>query len=134
VKITRSAYRIVIRRGSTNLTLYKDGYPQATFPVGLGTPKTPTPLGSFYLGVIERDTSPGYGPFQLDTTAHSEAIQSWQGSGDAVIAIHGPISGKSDKQIGSAGTYISNGCVRMHTADLQRLAVVPMGTPIDIVQ
>ena len=134
VKITRTPYRIVIRRGSTNLTLYKDGYPQMTFPVGLGVPKTPTPLGNFYLGVIEHDTGAAYGPFQLDSTGHSEAIQSWQGTGDAIIAIHGPINKKSDQQIGSKGTYISNGCVRMHRADLQRLAAVPIGTPIDIVQ
>lgn len=134
VKVTKTAYRIVIRRGSTSLTLYKDGWPQWTAPVGLGTAKTPTPLGSFYLGVIEHDNAPGYGPFQLDSTAHSEAIRSWQGSGDAVIAIHGPINTKSDKKIGTRGTYISNGCVRMHLADLQRLSAVPLGAPIDIVQ
>ena len=134
VKITRTPYRIVIRRGSTNLTLYKDGYPQFTVPVGLGVAKTPTPLGSFYIGVIEHDEGPAYGPFQLNTTGHSEAIQSWEGSGDAVTSIHGPISAKSDKQIGSTGTYISNGCVRMHRDDLHRLWMVPLGTPVDIVQ
>ena len=127
-------YRIVIDRSSTSLTVYKDGWPQWTSPVGLGLAKTATPLGRGYIGVIEHDNGPGYGPFQLDTTLHSEAIQSWQGSGDAVIAIHGPINSKSDKQIGSKGTYISNGCVRMHLADLQRLSVIPKGTTIDIVE
>jgi lipoprotein-anchoring transpeptidase ErfK/SrfK len=133
VAVTRSTYRIVIRRGAKSLTLYKDGWPQWTAPVGLGVAKTPTPLGSFYIGAIEHDPSPGYGPFQLNTTGHSTAIQSWQGSGDAVTAIHGPINAKSDRAIGSSGVYISNGCVRMHLADLQRLSAVTMGTPVDIV-
>ncbi len=134
VKITSTPYRVVMRRSQTSLTLYKDGFPQWTAPVGLGKASTPTPLGNFYLGVIEPGEGPGWGPFVLDSTAHSEAIQSWQGSGDAVIAIHGPLTSKSDRQIGSTGTYISNGCVRMHLADLERLSVIPLGTPIDIVE
>jgi hypothetical protein len=133
VAFGRTPYRIVIHRSSTSLTLYKDGYPQWTAPVGLGVAKTPTPLGSYFITVIEHDAAPGYGPLQLSTSAHSETIQSWQGMGDAITAIHGPISGRSDRQIGSTGTYISNGCVRMHLSDLQRLADVPIGTPLDIV-
>jgi lipoprotein-anchoring transpeptidase ErfK/SrfK len=133
VTVTRAPYRIVIRRGAKSLTLYKDGWPVFTAPVGLGVAKTPTPAGSYYLGVIEHDPSPGYGPFQLNTTGHSTTIQSWQGSGDAVTAIHGPINSRSDRAIGSSGTYISNGCVRMHLADLQRLSVVTPGTPVDVV-
>jgi len=126
-------WRIVIHRDSTSLTVIKAGWPQFTVPVGLGVPKTPTPLGSFYVGVVEPSDDPAYGPFTLDTTGHSEVIKSWQGTGDAVTAIHGPISAKSDKRIGTTGTYISNGCVRMHLADLQRLEVIPPGTPVDIV-
>jgi hypothetical protein len=133
VALGRTPYWLVIHRNAKSLTLYKDGYPQWTAPVGLGVAKTPTPLGSFFITVIEHDTTPGYGPLQLSTSAHSETIQSWQGMGDAITAIHGPISARSDRQIGTTGTYISNGCVRMHLADLQRLAVVPVGTPLDIV-
>jgi hypothetical protein len=130
---SRSHYRIVIHRDSTNLTLVKDGYPQWTAPVGLGVSKTPTPLGRYFVTVIEHDSTPGYGPLQLSTSAHSETIQSWQGMGDAITAIHGPINKKSDQRIGSSGTYISNGCVRMHLGDLQNLSSVPVGTIVDIV-
>ena len=133
VKITQSVWRIVIRRGQTSLTLYREGFPYKTFPVGLGKSSTPTPTGSFYLGVIEPQSSTSNGRYALASTAHSEAIQSWEGTGDAVIAIHGPVSAKSDRQIGSTGTYISNGCVRMHLGDLEQLYGVPLGTPIDIV-
>jgi hypothetical protein len=133
VSYSKAVYRIVIHRNAKSLTLYKDGWPQWTAPVGLGVSKTPTPLGYFYVGAIEHDNEPGYGAFQLNTTGHSEAIRSWQGSGDAVTAIHGPINSKSDRQIGTSGTYISNGCVRMHHSDLNRLSVVTPGTPVDII-
>jgi hypothetical protein len=133
VKITSTPWRVVVRRGMTDLTIYWKGFPYRTFPVGLGKASTPTPLGSFYLGVIEPQPNGSNGWYAYASTAHSEAIQSWQGSGDAVIAIHGPVSAASDRQIGSRGTYISNGCVRMHMADLEQMKVVPLGTPIDIV-
>lgn len=132
VKVTRTPYRLVLDRANTKLTVYKDGWPQWTSPVGIGVDKTPTPAGKYYVAVIDKDKTPGYGPFQLVTSAHSEAIQSWKGMGDALIALHGPISSKSSKQIGTKGTKISNGCVRLQYADLDRLAVIPIGTPIDI--
>jgi hypothetical protein len=70
----------------------------------------------------------------LDLTAHSETIESWQGMGDAIVAIHGPISKKSDARIGTTGTYNTNGCVRMHIEDQVRLEGIPLGTPVDIVE
>jgi lipoprotein-anchoring transpeptidase ErfK/SrfK len=132
VALSSTPYRIVIHRGQTNVTVYEKGFPLFTIPAGLGKASTPTPLGSFFVGVIESGSG-GYGPIILDTTAHSEAIQSWEGSGDAVIALHGPISASSDARIATTGTYISNGCVRLHRADQERLSIIPLGTPVDIV-
>jgi lipoprotein-anchoring transpeptidase ErfK/SrfK len=132
VSYKKTPYRIVMDRSSTTLTLYKDGWPQWSAPIGMGKASTPTPLGRYYVSVIDHDDSPGYGAFQLVTNAHSEAIQDWQGLGDALIAMHGPINSKSDKQIGSRGAYLSNGCIRMHLSDLNRLSAVPLGTPVDI--
>ena len=67
----------------------------------------------------------------LDTNAHSEAITSWEGSGDAFTAIHGPLG--ADAAIGDTGGEISHGCVRLHVDDLAQLAPVPPGTPVAIV-
>lgn len=132
VTTSRSAYRIVIRLNETKLILYKDGFPVMVAPVGVGKPSTPTPQGNFFVAVIERPDPHNYGPFSIATSGHSEAIRSWQGSGDAITAIHGPVSSRSDAQIGRNGTRISNGCIRMHKADLARLNNVPLGTPVDI--
>ena len=131
-RITSTPYRIQVHRGETRVYVYKGGYLAFTMPAGLGKSKTPTPLGNFFVAVIENPGPPGYGPIVLDTSAHSEAIQSWEGAGDAVIAMHGPISSSSDRAIGTNGTYISNGCIRLHVADQQQLFQIPLGTPVDI--
>jgi lipoprotein-anchoring transpeptidase ErfK/SrfK len=102
-------------------------------PAGLGKASTPTPPGSFFVAINSQPGPHGYGPVVLDTSGHSEAIESFQGLGDAIISIHGPISAASDAQIGTTGTYISNGCVRLHEADQIKLAPIPVGTPVDIV-
>lgn len=132
VNLSSTAYRIVIRLNETKLILYKDGFPVMVAPVGIGKPSTPTAPGNFFVTVIDKPPSRGYGPFVISTSGHSEAIQSWEGSGDAITAIHGPISAKSDAQIGTTGTRISNGCIRMHEADQVRLRGIPLGTPVDI--
>jgi lipoprotein-anchoring transpeptidase ErfK/SrfK len=123
----------VISVSTTTVIVYKGGYEAFRMPAGLGKASTPTPPGNFFVGVIEKPGPHGYGPIVLDLSGHSEAIESWEGSGDAIIALHGPISASSDAQIGTTGTYISNGCVRLHEADQLKLDVIPLGTPVDIV-
>jgi lipoprotein-anchoring transpeptidase ErfK/SrfK len=66
------------------------------------------------------------------TSAHSDAITDWDGSGDAMIAIHGPIG--AEAQIGTTGAAISHGCIRLQLADQAALRVVPVGSPISIVE
>jgi lipoprotein-anchoring transpeptidase ErfK/SrfK len=133
VTLSSTAFRIVIRLPETRLTVYRDGFELFSAPVGIGKDATPTAPGSFFVAVIDNPGPRGYGPIVLNTSGHSEAIQSWEGSGDAITAIHGPISPSSDAQIGTTGTRISNGCIRMHEADQLKLAVIPLGTPVDII-
>ncbi|MGQ0434315.1 MAG: L,D-transpeptidase [Microthrixaceae bacterium] len=133
VTLSASAFRIVIRLSETRLIAYQDGFELFSAPVGIGKDATPTPTGSYFVAVIEKPGPHGYGPIVLDLSAHSEAIKSWQGSGDAITAIHGQISAASAARIGTTGTKISNGCIRMLTADQLKLDVIPLGTPVDIV-
>ena len=64
---------------------------------------------------------------------HSEAITDWEGMGDAIIGIHGPIDSYDDSLIGTTGAAISHGCIRLHDADLAQLAAVAAGSPFDVV-
>ena len=122
---------IVIDVTDHRLRLYDGGHLTLDVPAGVGTPDDPTPLGDFYLMDIGPSRGAGWGPFVLGTNAHSEAISSWEGSGDAFTAIHGPLG--ADAAIGDTGGEISHGCVRLHVDDLAQLAPVPLGAPVVVV-
>lgn len=134
VNLSSTPYRIVVHLTRQELLVYRAGVRVMAFPVGLGVPATPTPPGNYFVAVREPPPSSAYGPVVLDTSAHSEAIQSWEGAGDAVIAIHGPITASADAEIGASGARVSNGCIRLHDWDLAKLDVIPVGTPVDITE
>lgn len=121
-------WAIVVHLATTHLTLYRSGKAVATMPVGVGTTTDPTPSGSFFLVLDERPLGPGYGPFIMVTSAHSHAIRNWAGSGDAWVAIHGPLG--AGPEIGTTGAQVSHGCIRLHTVDVSRFRDVLPGSPI----
>ncbi len=133
VTLGRTPYRIVINAATTQLALYDNGRLVFSAPAGVGTREDPTPAGEYFVAFDEQPPQPdsGYGPFIMVTSAHSPAIADWEGSGDAVIGIHGPLG--DDAEIGTKGALISHGCIRLHDQALERLAEVPPGTPIDVV-
>ncbi len=65
------------------------------------------------------------------TSAHSKTQTDWEQSGDGMIGIHGPLG--ADVKIGTTGTRVSHGCIRLHLPDLRKLRPVPAGSPIYIV-
>ena len=133
VTLGSTSYRIVINTATTQLALYDGGQLVFSAPAGVGTTSDPTPTGDFFVAFDEQppQPNPGYGPFIMVTSAHSPAISDWDGSGDAVIGIHGPLG--DDTEIGTTGARISHGCVRLHDQDLEKLAAVPPGTPVEVV-
>ena len=134
VKLSSTPYVIVIDLATTHLSLYKHGRLVFTTPAGVGTVSDPTPPGGYFIAFDEEppEPNPGYGPFIIVTSAHSPEIADWEGSGDAVIGIHGPLG--ADSEIGTIGGRISHGCIRLHDAALQKLSSLPVGTPIDIIR
>ena len=133
VALSSTPYRIVVNLATTRLALYDRGRLVFSAPAGVGAEDDPTPTGEFFVAFDEPppEPNPGYGPFIIVTSDHSQAISDWEGSGDAVIGIHGPLG--EDGLIGSAGARISHGCVRLHLQSLERLAQIPPGTPIDVI-
>lgn len=133
VALRRTPYRIVIQVASMHLSLYDRGRRVFSAPAGVGAPDDPTPPGEFFVQFDEPPPQPGsgYGPFVMVTSAHSTTISNWEGSGDALVGIHGPLG--EDSAIGTTGARVSHGCVRLHLRTLEQLRQVPAGTPIDIV-
>jgi lipoprotein-anchoring transpeptidase ErfK/SrfK len=131
--LSTTPYAIVIDLSTEHLTVYHSGVQIYDFPAGIGTPDDPTPTGSYFMSMKAPPPSPAYGPFVLATSDHSDSITDWENSGDAIIGIHGPITSYDDSLIGTTGAAISNGCVRLHDADLALLANIPPGTPINVI-
>jgi L,D-transpeptidase catalytic domain len=132
VALSSVPYSIVVNLTTYQLSVYDAGSEILNFPAGVGSPDDPTPDGSYFVTMKVPPPGPGYGPFVLVTSDHSDTISDWQASGDAIIAIHGPITSNADALIGTAGAAISHGCVRMHDADLAQLAMIPPGTPVTV--
>ncbi len=130
VALTVSPYWISVDLATRHLALFRLDQQVVSAPAGVGTAQDPTPTGQFFVAFLEASPSAGYGPFIMVTSAHSTSIANWEGSGDAVIGIHGPLG--ADSLIGSSGAYLSHGCIRIPIADLTLLRDVPAGSPISI--
>ena len=131
VERSTSPWRMVLRLSETRVYVYKDGYEVWSAPVGIGKDSTRTPTGSYFVAVVEKPGPEGYGPIVLNLNAHSEDIDSWKGSGDAITAFHGPFG--SEELIRSGGGKVSNGCLRMLPEDQLKMDGIALGSPVDII-
>jgi L,D-transpeptidase catalytic domain len=126
--VTYTPWRIVIHRARRQAVVLSANRVRATFPVILGKPSTPTPLGTFF--VVEKlrlAAGVPEGPWALATSAHSDVLQEFAG-GPGQIALHG-IVGFTDP----LGTFSSHGCIRFSTTAITWLADhINDGTPITI--
>jgi lipoprotein-anchoring transpeptidase ErfK/SrfK len=120
----------VVDLATEHLMLYKAGQLLMSAPAGVGTVQDPTPTGNFFVALYATPPSAAWGPFVLVTSGHSNAISDYEESGDAILAIHGPLG--ADAAIGTSGARVSHGCVRLHDSDLVQLRSIPVGTPIQI--
>jgi lipoprotein-anchoring transpeptidase ErfK/SrfK len=133
VTLSNTPYAIVVDLATERLYVYENGTQIMDFPAGIGAPDEPTPTGQYFMPMIYPSPGPGYGPFVLVTSDHSDTITDWENSGDAIIGIHGPIDASADAAIGTTGAAISHGCIRLHDSDLAQLSMIPAGTPIEVV-
>lgn len=107
-------YRIEVDLGDRTLTLWQDGEVVRRYPVGIGRPSHPTPVGHFTIVSKERVRDPVYG-------------YRWLGLSKPGYGIHGT---NAPHLIGRA---VSRGCIRMRNEDVAELFDrVPVGTPVHI--
>jgi hypothetical protein len=121
--------RIQVSVGENTLRVFEGDSDVVLFQatVGVGTGRTPTPLGDFYIDIVNPlGGHRTYGWGQLSVAGFSEVHQTF-GGGIGQIAMHGwnnPATVLGD---------VSNGCVRMINEDIARVAeLAPLGTPVQI--
>jgi lipoprotein-anchoring transpeptidase ErfK/SrfK len=121
--------RIRVDVSARRLTLFRNGRPVLRTVVAVGSRKTPTPTGSYYVNqrLIPANTSGPYGPGALGISAYSKVLRNWAQGGP--VAIHGT------NEPWSIGRAASNGCIRVRNSVLRRLfAATPAGTPVTITE
>jgi lipoprotein-anchoring transpeptidase ErfK/SrfK len=103
---------ILIVKSRRSLTLLSGNSPVRTYPVALGKPATPTPLGNF--AIATKIPQPG-----------GVLGSRWMGLNFDAYGIHGT------NRPWLIGQLVSNGCIRMHNAHVEELfTLVRLGTPV----
>lgn len=127
LRLSTTTHRLTISRRSFSLTLWDGCRRVRTFPIGVGTGKTPTPVGAFYLIGLLKPPDPNtvYGTFAYGLSAFSDVLTDWRGGG--IIGLHGT------NDPSSIGKRSSHGCIRMRNRDIEALVkILPLGTPVEI--
>jgi lipoprotein-anchoring transpeptidase ErfK/SrfK len=119
--------RVLVDLSARRVTLYRDGQKVLTTTAVVGSPSTPTPVGTFYVDqrLLASDPSGPFGPGAIGIAAYSEVLTGWAQGGP--IAIHG--TNRPDL----IGQAVSNGCVRVRNDMLRQLFRATLaGTPVVI--
>ena len=119
--------RIIVDLYRGRLEAWEDGDLVAQGAIASGAEETPTPPGGFFVTEIREHTDPATGgtTWLIGTSAYSEVLNP-TADGDPAVAI---------LAVGDAAHLsqaISLGCVRIHPDVLERLALLPLGTPVQI--
>ncbi len=122
--------QLVVRRGSHQMTWYRDGVQQQTWAVTLGVARTPTPLGRTF--VLGRSTLPGTVYAGVDVLALGSVPDNVNalpaGLRGAHIGIH------TWYNTNTLGKDASDGCIRIPKAGQEQLlAEVIPGTEVVVV-
>jgi lipoprotein-anchoring transpeptidase ErfK/SrfK len=114
-------YLVRVHLASRELQLYLGRTLTGSWPVAVGRPETPTPVGrTFVLGSIT-DRNQAYSPVILPLGAHSDTLDSY-GGGPGTVALH------TWPDASVFGTAASHGCIRVPADALDKLTRVPLGT------
>ncbi|ADB51560.1 L,D-transpeptidase [Conexibacter woesei] len=128
VRLSTTAWHIVVDVGARRVTVYGGGRRLRTFSAIVGKRSTPTPRGAYFVEENVRLPGDAAGaPFALATSARSNVLQEFAG-GPGQIALHG-----LDNVGGQLGTAVSHGCIRLATSAVTWLATrMTPGVPITI--
>jgi lipoprotein-anchoring transpeptidase ErfK/SrfK len=131
VRLGTNDYAVLVERRAHRLTVTRGDRVLMRLRAGVGSAKTPTPLGLFYVTEslqIDGQARSYYGPYALGLSGFSNVLSSFNG-GPGQLAIHGT----GDPS--TIGRSASNGCIHLSNPDLRKLAeLLPLGTPVSVVR
>ncbi|PFT56328.1 L,D-transpeptidase [Priestia megaterium] len=118
---------IIINKYYNKLAYFHNGYIEIVDPVETGKTWVKTPVG-FFKVVNKIKNRPYYTGHILAGNPRNPLGKRWLGiNANGTYGIHG------NNNESSIGKYVSQGCVRMHNADIEKLYdKVQVGTPVAI--
>lgn len=120
---------LVINIPSFTLTYFCDGKEVKRYPVAVGKPSAPTPVGSFRIisKVVNPTWYPPFGGRPVPPGLANPLGRRWLGFLPSGYGVHG------NNNPSSIGKAVSLGCVRMRNEDVEELfPLIPVGTPLMI--
>ncbi len=124
VEITPLDAVVEVSISARTIDIVRAGVPERiATDFGWGAAETPTPIGRTYIMTTRVEPSFGYtrGYPLVYLAVQSPTLDGFAGADVAVTAFH-----YHDERSGS----ISNGCLRVDPAAIERLAQLPLGTPV----
>jgi L,D-transpeptidase ErfK/SrfK len=126
---TAMASKLVINIPSFTLSLIEGDKVVKRYPVAVGKPSAPTPVGDYK--IINKVVNPTWYPPDGSTPVlpgpNNPLGQRWLGFLPTGYGIHG------NNNPSSIGKAVSLGCVRMHNADVEELfTLIPVGTELSV--
>jgi hypothetical protein len=117
---------LLVDKHALTATVLENGRATWRVPVGVGTARSPTPAGRFYVRELIQLNPPtsAYGPYIYGTSGYAK-LSEFPGGG--IIGVHGT------SQPGLIPGRPSHGCVRMRNADVRALTKrLPIGAAVRI--
>ncbi|WP_375140509.1 L,D-transpeptidase family protein [Cohnella herbarum] len=107
IEVYPQQHRLVVKSQDHTIKVY---------PVSVGTPLTPTPVGEYRIRSKGKNWGPSFGPRWLGLDVP------W-----GIYGIHGT------NKVNSIGQHLSHGCIRMRNQDILKLFdLIPIGTKVTI--
>ena len=120
--------KISINLAARSLALFEGTEKIRLYPIGPGTPYTPTPVG--YYKIRSKDVNPSW---TSPTTGKTIPSGPDCPLGYRWMQIQGNYGIHGTNNPDSIGHYVSNGCIRMQEKDVEALFdLVKIGTPVEI--
>ena len=120
--------KISINLAARSLALFEGTEKIRLYPIGPGTPYTPTPVG--YYKIQSKDVNPSW---TSPTTGKTIPSGPDCPLGYRWMQIQGNYGIHGTNNPDSIGHYVSNGCIRMQEKDVEALFdLVKIGTPVEI--
>ena len=120
--------RIIVSLEDRKLALVEDGKVVKIYPVAVGKPSTPSPVGTFTIARRVMNPTYSHDGRIVPPGPHNPVGSRWMG-----LSIHGyGIHGTNEP--GSIGKAASHGCIRLAKADLEELyPQVAVGDTVELV-